>query len=173
MSVCEIDDLNDEWVVHKLCHGDCYPTAIVLHEALGWPIGGFLVDWKERSWLPHLAHAYVIAPDGRAFDASGFRSMDAIHARFMNSREGSESRNPRYVEYGDIDSFRRALRPLYMGAAPDESHPFHDPDFDPEERTRYDDELDDMIPSIRYAAIGRLDLAGKAKEQFPDLVLAA
>lgn len=25
-------------------HGDCYPAALVLHEATGWPIGGFVVD---------------------------------------------------------------------------------------------------------------------------------
>ncbi|NTF17964.1 hypothetical protein G6L37_06075 [Agrobacterium rubi] len=172
MHATNIDDMNDEQIVRLLCRGDCYPTAIVLHEELGWPIGGFLVDWQHRRWLPHLVHAYLIAPDGRAFDASGFRTLEQIEAFYLTPEKLKECRKPRFVEYGGIEAFRRALRPLEMGASDDVNHRYYDPDFDADQRTRYDDELDDMLASVRYAAIGRLDLGKKARLEFQDYAAA-
>jgi hypothetical protein len=52
--------------------------AIALHQALGWPIRTLTAYRDKTARQPHPAHSWVQAPDGRAFDAKGFRSEDEI-----------------------------------------------------------------------------------------------
>lgn len=167
-------DFNDKSIeqIEETLYGQCYPTAIAMNEVLSWPIGGLVVDWKERSWLPHLVHAYLIAPDGRAFDASGFKELYEIRGHFITPERESQCRNIRFKEFGDADEFRRALRPLYEGASSDERHRYYDPDFDDTLRTRYDDFLDEHLPGIRDAIVKRLDVESRARAEFQMSVAA-
>lgn len=168
----DFNDKSIEQIEETLCYGQCYPTAIAMNEILAWPIGGLVVDWKERSWLPHLVHAYLIAPDGRAFDASGFKELDEILGHFITPERESQCRNIRFKEFGDADEFRLALRPLYEGASSDERHRYYDPDFDDTLRTRYDDFLDEHLPGIREAIVERLDVESRARAEFQMSVAA-
>lgn len=139
-----------------LTYGQCYPTALALSEILGWPVGGLIVHASRSSWYPHLVHSYVLAPDGRAFDASGFRTTDDIYEEFLGNRPGKDFRDPRFVAYADPDEFRHALRELYerreMGA---------------DERSEYDDFLDESVPDVRQALTDRLDIEARVRAEFP------
>lgn len=162
----DFQDKSVEQIVEILCYGQCYPAAMAMNEVLSWPIGGLLAESKDRGWLPHLAHAYLIAPDGRALDASGFRTLEDIYADFITPEREKRCRNIRFVEFGDADEFRTAMRPLYMGVSTDENHRCYDPDFDTEIRTDYDDFLDEHLPSIREAVVERLDVESQARAEF-------
>lgn len=162
----DFSDKSIEQIEETLCYGQCYPTAIAMNEILSWPIGGLVVDWKVRRWLPHLVHAYLIAPDGRAFDASGFKELDDILGHFITPERENQCRNIRFKEFGDADEFRLALRPLYEGASSDEGHRFYDPEFDDTLRTTYDDFLDEHLPGIRQAIVERLDVESRARAEF-------
>jgi hypothetical protein len=169
----DFENKSIEQIEEILCFGQCYPTAIAMNEALSWPIGALMVDWKERSWLPHIVHAYLIAPDGRAFDAAGFKSTEEILEHFITPERERECRNIRFTEYPDADEFVMDLRRCYLGSAEDENHSFYDPAFDPRDRTTYDDFLDEHLPSIREAVIEKLDVVGRALYEFPALPAAA
>lgn len=166
------NDKSIKQIEETLCYGQCYPTAIAMNEILSWPIGGLVVDWKERSWLPHLVHAYLIAPDGRAFDASGFKELDEIFGHFITPERENQCRNILFKEFGDAEEFRRALRPLYEGASSDERNRLYDPDFDDTLRTKYDDFLDEHLPGIREAVVERLDVESRARAEFAMAVAA-
>jgi hypothetical protein len=168
----DFDNKSIEQIEDMLCHGQCYPAAIAMNEVLSWPIGGLLADVRNRGGLPQIAHAYLIAPDGRAMDAGGFRTLDEIFAEFITPEREKTCRNIRFVEYRDADEFRMALRPMYVGASDDEKHPYYDPEFDPADRTEYDDFLDEHLPSIRAAVTERLDVAARARDEFPTLAIA-
>jgi hypothetical protein len=162
-----------EQIEEALCYGQCYPAAIAMSEILSWPIGGLLAETKASGWMPQIAHAYLIAPDGRAMDAGGFRTLEDIHANFITPEREKQCRNIRFVEFGNADEFRRAMRPLYLGVSFDESHRFYDPDFDPELRTDYDDFLDENLPGIRVAVTERLDVESRARAEFGSDWMAA
>jgi hypothetical protein len=169
----EILSQSIEQIEEALCHGRCYLAAIAMNEVLSWPIGGLVTDWKTRGWLPHVVHAYLIAPDGRAFDASGFRDMDELLEDFIPSYKEPECRNTRFVEFGDAEDFRRAMRPIYVGASSDPEHRYYNPDFDERVRTEYDDYLDEHLPEIRRVVIERLDVEARARAEFGISAFAA
>jgi hypothetical protein len=60
----------DDDVVEVFAYGYCYLLACVLHEISGWPFG-FVETYHPSSGQWQLAHACVIAPDGRLVDVGG------------------------------------------------------------------------------------------------------
>jgi hypothetical protein len=127
----------------RLLYGNCYAAAIVLSDELNWPIGALKVDIPRpmrNGWQGHLVHSFLISPCGSYYDAATSR----------------EFRNPRIVEFTDATAFRNALRCLYM-----------DEFVDSNERTKYDEFLDDQLPSIRRC-IEELDLVNQARMDFSE-----
>ena len=140
-----------------LISGQCYPAAIAMSEILDWPVGGLLVDARRVGWRPHLVHAYVLCSDGRAFDASGFRSLDDVYSDYLGNRPASDFRDPQFVTYGSAADFRKALRRLYEGG-----------DVADGARTEYDDYLDEHVPGIKEALVQRIDIESRARVGFPN-----
>ena len=159
-------NLTDDKIRELLLHGECYGTAIALGEALGWPVGGILADWEQRYWLPHLAHAYVVAPDGRLLDASGLREPEEVWNQYFDHRNMAAIRNPRFADFGTPEEFRIALRKLYMGASDDPAHRYYDPDFDDSIPTEYDRYLDDILPSIREIVCEKIDVMSVVRDEY-------
>jgi len=50
--------------------GDCYAMATALHRKSGWPIHA-IIETSFKSQYIAICHAYVVAPDGHAYDALG------------------------------------------------------------------------------------------------------
>ena len=151
------DDKTVSEIEEILTCGRCYPAAIAMSEVLNWPIGGLLVQARRAAWKPHLVHAYALSPDGRAFDASGFRSLDEIYADFLGNRPGNDFRDPQFVTYVNAEEFRHALRCLYEGR-----------DVEDGVRTEYDDFLDEHVPGIRDTLTQRLDIASRVRAEYPE-----
>lgn len=149
----DFEGMTTEQIEDLLCHGQCYPAAIAMNEILTWPIGGLMAEYKGRNWMPHLIHSYLISPDGRAFDAGGFREMCEIHDHFITPEREKDCRNIEFVQFDDAEVFRAALRPLYEGGEVEEGT-----------RTDYDDFLDEHLPSIRWAVNERLDVVSRSRE---------
>lgn len=168
----DYDKLTDDQSRQSLVRGDCYAAAMVLNDELGWPISGLLVDLGDRKWLSHVVHAFLVSPDGRLFDASGFTTHSEIEKRYLFCDRAKNTRNPRFEEFGDSQDFRRALRPLHDGASFDENHTYYDPDFDFDRPTEYDKALDVGLPSVRRA-IERLELVELALSEYPRSQFAA
>lgn len=60
-----------------------------------------------------------------------------------------------------------------MGASTDPGHRFYDPEFDENELTDYDRELDKKVPLVSITAFEILDLATVAEQEFPSRYIAA
>jgi hypothetical protein len=80
------EDSGDHELLHHafLSHyleGECYAFAIALHQGLGWPVCGIIVDTTIR-------HAGVRAPDGRIHDIRGLLT-EAEFATHFTLREVS------------------------------------------------------------------------------------
>lgn len=155
------DDKTIEQIENRLTHGECYPTAIAMNEILSWPIGCLVVDWSDANWCMHVAHAYLIAPDGRAFDAEGFKTLEDIHADYITPRREKEVRNIRFVEYADAHEFRIAMRGYYAGIKEGQE------DLVEWDRpSSYDRYMDDALPGIRQALTERLDIEERVRVEF-------
>jgi hypothetical protein len=63
-------------MIYSMClHGQCYPFAIALHRALGWPMIG--LSYRER-----IVHAVLRRPDGIYFDVRGSITETQLGAPF-------------------------------------------------------------------------------------------
>ncbi|NTF17965.1 hypothetical protein G6L37_06080 [Agrobacterium rubi] len=152
------DDKTVSEIEEILTYGHCYPAALAMSEVLGWPIGGLIVIARRTNWTPHLVHAYLVAPDGRAFDANGFRNLDKVYEDFLGNRTEREFRNAEFVTYETSEEFRHVLRCLYDQCEVPTGM-----------RTEYDDFLDEHLPGIKEAVTQRLDVVSRARDAFPEL----
>ncbi len=58
--------------ISRFTEGDCHVFAAAVHRLTGWPIHVF-----NDEGTPYL-HAFVVAPDGKAVDIMGVRSMEDL-----------------------------------------------------------------------------------------------
>ncbi len=91
-------------------HGLCYAMAIALHEHTGWPIHGLMAlkpnSPRARNWV---YHAYVVAPDGQAYDGLGAYDP-AKDLADMSRMAKYRDRVPAFWQIGDTAAFRTVLR---------------------------------------------------------------
>jgi len=71
--------------------GGCYGMAYALARRLGWRAEALVADMRERRGAPyrHVVHAWVVDPEGRAFDAGGWFDRATLPDDFLaNPRPG-------------------------------------------------------------------------------------
>ena len=102
----------DKWV-----HGQCYPAALALHNATGWAIGG-LTAIRSFSRGAQMAHAWVIDPQGQAWDAGGRLDMAEMHEFFLGREKQHTRDSARYETYPDAEVFMRRQVELAGDEAP-------------------------------------------------------
>ncbi|MBW3243686.1 hypothetical protein KUV57_13520 [Epibacterium sp. DP7N7-1] len=133
----------DELIEQRFCHGDCYPMAIALHQALGWPIRTMAAYVAKSSAERHPAHSWVQAPDGRGFDAKGFRSEDEILEDMLATRSQFTIESTIIVTSADDTEYTSMLLHLAGGG--------------PEFELWYRGKLDELVPEATDAITSYLE----------------
>ncbi|MEY8800211.1 hypothetical protein AB9K35_07835 [Leisingera sp. XS_AS12] len=105
----------DEKIEEIYCYGECYAMAIALHCELGWPIKTLTALRTNYATLPHPAHSWVEAPDGRAFDASGFRTEADILETYLANRPAFTVDSARIAQSADQVEYMSFLLHLADG----------------------------------------------------------
>lgn len=100
------DTLPETGVARTWRHGHCYPMALALTRALGWPAATLSVTL--RNGRGHIVHAWVRSPDGRGFDAGGFFDEPELVAEFLDTPRPFTA--PRVETHADEDAFLGVLR---------------------------------------------------------------
>jgi hypothetical protein len=103
------DGVADTWR-----YGHCYAMAKALAALLDWPVGTLTVTVPDsrRQDSPHVVHAWVRSPDGRAFDAGGFFDEADLHEKFL-ATTSRKFKDPRIEEHDGAAGFQAYLDASY------------------------------------------------------------
>jgi hypothetical protein len=98
--------------------GGCYQMAIALADRLGWEVEALVADMRPRGRAPyrHVVHAWVVDPEGRAFDAAGWLDRATLPDDFLGCpRDGYAGSS--VVPVGDAGAFRALLVEYYNASS--------------------------------------------------------
>lgn len=108
-----MDSRDRDRLIDRFRHGDCYPMAAAMSDRLGWPIRALMVDVPSRGgWGPHVVHAWVTSPDGRACDAGGGVTDEEVVAEYLHEH-ARKFREPRFATFETSEAFLVELRKCF------------------------------------------------------------